>query len=180
MTAELTSHAAETPERALPTAGLIASLNVRTWLDHTMNNDVFSVLLLTYPAPQFEDVDAAAVERTMLGVAASLGATPAGDEPVPRVGARVIIRDSDAFVSFVGCPYALKVSHPRWAQAIGGLGQVLLAVGLDELSPVASRAEVDEYVTAAGACGRMHVALADVGSTMREARAALALAGGAR
>lgn len=174
-----TQAAPATVEPPKPTPGLIASLNVRVWLHYTMNDEAFPFLMLTYPAPQFEDVDPAAVEHTMRGVAASLGAAPLG-EPLPKVGARVIRRDGDAFVWFADCPYALKVSQPAWARRIAELGHVLLAVGLDELSPVASRAEVDEYIATAGECGRMHVALADVGSTAREARAALALSGGAR
>ncbi|MGW7248801.1 hypothetical protein [Streptomyces decoyicus] len=162
-----------------PTPGLIASLNVRTWLDHTASNDVFTVLMLSYPAPQFGEIDADAVEWTMRGVAAALGALPA-DRPVPTIGARVITAGGDALVWFAGCPYALRLTHPRWTQTITRLGRVLLAVGLDELSPVASRAEVDEYIEGSRASGRMHVALADVGTSPREARAALSLAGGAR
>ncbi|AQW55313.1 hypothetical protein ACIQPP_05695 [Streptomyces violaceusniger] len=162
------------------TAGLIARINVRTWLDHTADDNVFSVMMLTYPAPQFEDVNAHAIERTMRGVAASLGAVPFG-QPLPAVGARVVASGGEALVWFSGCPWALKLTHPRWVRTINKFGRVLLAVGLDELSPVASKSEVDEYIEGARQCGRMHVALADVGSSVREARrATLALPGGDR
>lgn len=173
----MTSLALPTPP--VPTPGLIATLNARTWLDHTHDGDVFSALLITFPAPQFDEVDPDAIEQTMLGVAAALGAAPFG-KPPPTVGARVITVGGDALVWFAGCPYALKLTHPRWAQAINNLGHVLLAVGLDELSPVASRAEIDEYIERARECGRMHIALADVSSSPRDAQAALAAAGGAR
>lgn len=159
----------------VPTPGLIAALNARLWLDHTIGGEVFTALLLTHPAPQFEDVDPAEVERTMRGVAASLGVAPRSQE-LADVGERLTVHSGGVILlHFDGSPYGLRLpAHPRWAQAIGGFGRVLLAVGLDELSPVASRAEVDEYIEAGGDTGRLLVGLATVGDSPRTARRAIA------
>ncbi|MES4901573.1 MULTISPECIES: hypothetical protein [unclassified Streptomyces] len=159
----------------VPTPGLIASLNARVWLDHTLGGQVFTALLLTHPAPQFEDVDPHEVERTMRGVAASLGVA-ARDQGLVGVGERITVHAGGAILlHFDGSQYALRLpAHPRWAQAISGFGQLLLAVGLDELSPVASRAEVDEYIEAGGENGRLLVGLATVADSPRAARRAIA------
>lgn len=158
-----------------PTPGLIATINARTWLDHTIDGRVFSPVLLTYPAPQFEDADPVEVERQMSIVAASLGARPPGPA-LPEIGERVTVHDGGVtLVHFDGSPYALRLpKHPRWTQVVAGLGQVLLAVGLDELSPVASRSEVDEYIETAGSNGRILFGLACVATSPRSVRRAIA------
>ncbi|MEV8393179.1 MULTISPECIES: hypothetical protein [unclassified Streptomyces] len=171
-----------------PAPGLIAQLNVRTWLDHTVDGRVFAPMLITYPAPQFEDVDSAEVELQMRGVAASLGAVPTelstdNDKSTATTGARVSIHQGGAIlVHFEGSHYALRVlKSARWAGVIANLGHVLLAVGLDELSAVASRAEVDEYIEHAGRTGRIHAAVADVAVSPRHVqRAILPSSGGSR
>lgn len=58
---------------------------------------------------------------------------------------------------FCGTPWSLRVTRsPGWTRVVSGLGRVLLVVGLDELSPVASAAEVDKYIEAAGAADWLH------------------------
>ncbi|GAA2334585.1 hypothetical protein [Streptomyces cuspidosporus] len=158
-----------------PTPGLIASLKPRLWLDHTIGGEVFAALLLTYPAPQVEDVDPANIERTMHGVAASLGLAPR-DQGLVDVGERLTVHPGGAILlHFDGAEYALRLpAHQRWAQTIAGFGKVLLAVGLDELSSVASPAEVDEYIEAGGETGRLLVGLARVADSPRTARRAIA------
>ncbi|AZM53350.1 hypothetical protein DMA15_12785 [Streptomyces sp. WAC 01529] len=127
-----------------PSTGLILSLTVRTSLEHTAEGKMFGVVMLTYPAPQFGEVDQDDVELKMRGVAASLGAAPYGG-PVPTVGARIHMQGADAALWFKGCDFGLRLKHPRWASAAARLDEVLLVVGLAELSPGATRAEVDEY-----------------------------------
>ncbi|MFF1498725.1 hypothetical protein ACFVZR_02310 [Streptomyces sp. NPDC058316] len=158
---------AQTVARTAPTSGLIARLNVRTWLDHTVDGRMFAPMLITYPAPQFEDADPVEVERQMLGVARSLGAVPAvlgtahGMAPA-FAGRRVTVHPGgDMLVHFDGCSYSLRVTKsPRWSSLVMNLGHVLLAVGLDELSAVASRSEIDEYIEHAGETGRIHATVA--------------------
>jgi hypothetical protein len=162
----------------VPTPDLILSLSVRTSLEQTDDARVFGAVMLTYPAPQFGEVDPADVEEKMRGVAASLGAVPYG-EAVPTVGARISMHGTDAVLWFAGCPYGLSVKHPRWATAAVNLGEVLLAVGLDELSPGASRAEVDEYRVYAAEAGRIHVAHAQIGSPHDVRQSLASAAGGA-
>lgn len=159
----------------VPTPGLIASLNARLWLDHTLGGQVFTALLLTHPTSPLDDVDPVKVERTMRGVAASLSVAPR-DQGLADVGERITIHPrGQILLHFDGSQYALRLpAHPRWAQAIAGFGRVLLAVGLDELSPVASRAEVDEYIEAGGQNGRLLVGLATIADSPRTARRAIA------
>lgn len=159
----------------VPTPGLIASLNARLWLDHTLGGQVFTALLLTHPASPFEDVDPDEIERSMRGVAASLSVTPR-NQGLADVGERITVHHGGVILlHFDGSKYGLRLpAHPRWAQAIAGFGRVLLAVGLDELSPVASRAEVDEYIEAGGETGRLLVGLASVADSPRTARRAIA------
>ncbi|WP_406202550.1 hypothetical protein OG331_31665 [Streptomyces sp. NBC_01017] len=144
------------------TLDVIVFLNVRTWLGQTPAGDPVPALLLTYPAQRAEGVDPGVVEDVMRRVAVSLGAAPAGS-PVPEVGVRLGVRGADALMWFPGCAYALKIARPEWVRALASCGRALLEVGLDELSTVASVAEVDEYRQHAHDSGRMHLALADVG-----------------
>ncbi|MET9729216.1 hypothetical protein ABZZ79_00695 [Streptomyces sp. NPDC006458] len=146
---------------AVPIATL-ATVNTRTWVDTTDDGAPIPCLMITYPAPRFEDADPAVVEATMRQVARSLGAVPAGD-PVPNVGVRLTLCGGAALLWFPETLYALKVQHPRWVRALEQYGGALLAVGLDELSQVASVAEVDEYRQHSRETGRLHFALADLG-----------------
>ncbi|MDX3753751.1 hypothetical protein ACFWD7_37060 [Streptomyces mirabilis] len=153
---------AEAPvAEAVPLATLM-SVNVRTWLEQAPNGEPIPCLMITYPAPQFDDADPAVVEATMRQVAQSLGAVPAG-EPVPDVGTRLTLGGGVALLWFLETGYALKVQHPRWVRGLEQCGGALLAVGLDELSQVASVAEVDEYRNHSREAGRLQFALARVG-----------------
>ncbi|MFG2526360.1 hypothetical protein [Streptomyces sp. NPDC048527] len=64
-----------------------------------------------------------------------------------------------------GCGHMLTMRAGRWAQVIVELGQVLLAVGLDPLSPGACGADVDEYIECSGKSGRLYFAIAEVAET---------------
>lgn len=145
----------------VPLATLM-TVNTRTWLDQTDTGELIPCLMLTYPAPQFDEVDPAAVEATMQQVVQSLGAVPAG-ESVPDVGVRLTISGGVALLWFLETGYALKIQHPRWVRGLKDCGGALLVVGLDELSQVASVAEVDEYRANARAGGRLYLALAHLG-----------------
>jgi hypothetical protein len=140
----------------------LATVNVRTWLDQTDTGETIPCLMLNYPAPQFDDADPAVVEANMRQVVQSLGAVPAG-ESVPDVGVRLTISGGVALLWFLETGYALKVQHPRWVRGLKECGGALLVVGLDELSQVASVAEVDEYRANARAGGRLYLALAQLG-----------------
>lgn len=153
-----------------PTPGLIARLNARTALDQTEAGRTFASLLLTYPAPQFEDVDPAGVELMMRGVASTLGAIPAvlpsvvpGRAPSFSVDRVSITPSGIPLVHFDGTPWSMRIAEsPGWSRVMSGLGRVLLVVGLDELSPVASAAEVDEYIECAGEADRLYATVSSV------------------
>jgi hypothetical protein len=152
---------AGTPSALAVPLGTLMSINVRTWIDQG-DGEPMCCLLLTHAAPPLGEADPAAVETTMRRVAASLGAAPAG-EPVPDAGVRLTVHGGEALLWFTDTEYALKIAHTRWVRAVHDAGGALLAVGLDELSRVASVAEVDEYREHAHAAGRLHLALARVG-----------------
>ena len=162
-----------------PTPGLIAQLQARTALDHTAEGRAYASLLITYPAPQFEDIDPAEVERLMHGVAVTLGAVPAvlpetapGRAPAFSLDRVSIAPTGEAVVHFDGTPWSLRIARsPGWTRVVEGLGQVLLVVGLDELSPVASAAEIDEYIEAAGAADRLYATVSSVAVTPGRRRA---------
>lgn len=141
--------------------GTIMRLNTRTWVE-PIGDDPLPMLMLTYPAPQFDEVDPALVESTMRHVAAALGAEPLSGR-VPEVGVRFTLHTPYGLLWFPGSAYALKITHPRWLRALREAGGAVIGVGLDELSTVASVAEVDEYREHARELGRMHFALGHVG-----------------
>lgn len=159
---------AEAPVAEAVPLSTLMSINVRTWVEQTGDGVLIPCLMLTYPAPQFDDVDPAAVEATMRQVAQSLGAVRSG-EPVPDVGVRLTLSGGVALLWFRESGYALKVQHPRWVRVVEGCGCALLAVGLDELSQVASVAEVDEYRNHAREAGRLYFALASLGRAVEGA-----------
>jgi hypothetical protein len=152
--------------------GVVMRLNARTRIELDDQGDRVPALMLTYPPARFDWTGPDAerlnhvdeplhVEGIMRRVAASLDAAPGPD--VPDAGLRITLHGLDALLWLTGCPYALKLSNPRWLRALNTAGLALLAVGLDELSPTASAAEVDEYRETARAAGRMHCAYARVG-----------------
>ncbi|XQE87456.1 hypothetical protein ACN24M_20645 [Streptomyces microflavus] len=159
-----------------PTPGLIAQLSARTTLDRTGSGRTFASLLITHPAPQFESVDPVVVERLMLGVAVTLGAVPAvlptvvpGRAPSFSVD-RVSLVSAGALVHFDGTPWSMRIAEsPGWSRVVASLGRVLIVVGLDELSPVASAAEVDEYIECAGAADRLYATVSSVADRRRRA-----------
>ncbi|MEU2346337.1 hypothetical protein ABZ745_31710 [Streptomyces sp. NPDC013082] len=77
-----------------------------------------------------------------------------------------IVPSGETLVHFCGTPWSLRVARfPWWTRVISGLGRVLLVVGLDELAPVASAAEVDKYIEAAGAADRLYATVSSVASS---------------
>ncbi|SFK72590.1 hypothetical protein [Streptomyces pini] len=147
---------ARLPAPSVLTPGLLASLAAHTWLDHTPDSRVYSVLLLTHPPTR--NGDPQAVEQRMLATAAALALdTPAAR--VPDVGERLTVHDrARVLLHLDGCETALRLPFSgHWAHTIGALGRVLLAVGLDPLPPRAHHAAVDRYVDAAARAGRIRV-----------------------
>nr|WSS66791.1 hypothetical protein OG284_36835 [Streptomyces sp. NBC_01177] len=64
---------------------------------------------------------------------------------------------------FDGTPWQMRVARsPTWSRVMAGIGQVLLVVGLDELSPTASAAEIDEYVECVGEAERLYATVSSV------------------
>lgn len=165
----------------MPTPGLIARLQARTAVDTTAQGRSYASLLITYPAPQFEDVDPAEVERLMHGVAVTLGAVPAvlpetapGRAPAFSVDRVSVAPTGEVLVHFDGTPWALRVARsPSWRRVAASLGQVLLVVGLDNLSPVASAAEIDEYIETMSETDRLYATVSSVADRLRRRPPAL-------
>ncbi|MFF1400926.1 hypothetical protein ACFVZD_45310 [Streptomyces sp. NPDC058287] len=154
-----------------PSAGLIASLSVRPWIDHTADGKGFAPVLITHPPGRHDADTAVAIEHRMHCVARSLGAAPPW-ATLPNVGERVAVHSGVVLVRLDGCDHMLTMRAGRWAQVIVELGQVLLAVGLDPLSPGACGADVDEYIECSGKSGRLYFALAEVAESPRHMQAA--------
>lgn len=146
-----------------PTPGLIASLGVRVWLDHTGGGCQFVSMLLTHPPARRAGETAASIERDMRIVAASLRAARP-HEHVPYVGKRVGLRDGGLlFVRFDGGGHVLRVRKPaRLAPMLEALGHVVLVVGLDPLDPLADGDDVDRYIENGGVADRLRLAAAGV------------------
>lgn len=152
-----------------PPAGLLASLNVRTWLDHTIEGgQQFAPLLLTHPPARRRGESVEQIERDMRLVADALGAVPPG-EHVPYVGDRISIRDGGLLlVKFDGGGHMLRVRKlARLAPLLDELGHMLLVVGLDPLDPLAHGVGVDRYVERVAETGRCRFAAAGIADTPR-------------
>ncbi|WP_261398791.1 hypothetical protein [Streptomyces misionensis] len=149
-----------------PTPGVIASLAVRPWIDHTAAGQNFAPMLITHPTPRRPDDTPEAIEAGMRGVAQALGAGRP-DCFLPDVGPRVAIHRGTVLIRFEGAPHLLTTRAPRWVQIVTGLGLVLLAVGFDPLSPGTHGAEVDEYIERAGKSDRIRFAGARVAHSAR-------------
>lgn len=143
-----------------PTAGLIASLGVRIWVDHAPDGGQFVPLLLTHPPARRSGESAATIERDMQLVADALGALPC-EAQLPYVGDRVALRDGGLMVvRFDGAGHVLRVRKlERLAPMLDALGQVVIVVGLD---PLAHGDDVDRYIEHASAANRLRCALAGV------------------
>lgn len=166
MTAQLIPTAIDPTHPIAPTAGLIASLTVRPWIDHTADGKTFAPMLITHP-PGRRDVDTAnAIEARMRGVADALGAAPA-HAPLPYVGARVAVHQGVVLVRFDDTLHALAIRPGRWTQVVRDLGQVLLIVGLDPLQGGAHGAEIDQYIESEGVARRLFTGIAGVADSPR-------------
>ncbi|SDL43417.1 hypothetical protein [Streptomyces indicus] len=159
----MTTAAPLTP--AVPTPGLIASLSASSWVDR-VGDQVFAPMLITHP-PARRDADTAAViEARMLSVAHALGAAP-GNVTLPDVGVRVAVHNGVVLVRLDGTPHMLTTRAGNWGRAVTEIGHVLLAVGLDPLSPAANAVETNEYITTSVKADRVYFAAATVADSPR-------------
>ncbi|WP_327662793.1 MULTISPECIES: hypothetical protein [unclassified Streptomyces] len=150
---------------AVPTPDVIESLSVRPWVDR-IGDQGFAPMLITHPTPRRDADTAAVVEARMRSVAHALGAAPA-DWTLPDVGERVAVHNGVVLVRLDGTPHALTTRAGHWGRMITEIGHVLLAVGLDPLSPAAIGDEVDEYLVTSMQSGRLYFAAASVADSAR-------------
>jgi hypothetical protein len=155
-----------TGEHIAPSPGVIASLSVRPWVDHTPDGSGFAPMLITHPAPRRDADTAAAITARMLGVAHALGAAPA-DDTLPDVGERVAVHNDRVLLRLDGTPCTLTTRAGQWGRMICVIGHVLIAVGLDPLSTAAVGPEVDEYLVTSLKSGRLYFAAASVADSAR-------------
>ncbi|MFJ8933557.1 hypothetical protein ACIRLA_44045 [Streptomyces sp. NPDC102364] len=148
---------------AVPTPDVLESLSVRPWVDR-IGDQGFAPMLITHPTPRRDA--AAVVEARMRSVAHALGAAPA-DWTLPDVGERVAVHNGVVLVRLDGTPHALTTRAGHWGRMITEIGHVLLAVGLDPLSPAAIGDEVDEYLVTSMQSGRLYFAAASVADSAR-------------
>lgn len=152
-------------EQLAPGAGDIASLSVRPWVDR-IGDQGFAPMLITHPTPR-RDVDTAAViESRMFRVTQALGAAPA-HETLPDAGERIAVQNGVVLVRLDGTPHSLTTRAGNWGRVICEIGHVLLAVGLDPLSPSATGVEVNDYITTSVKANRLYFAAASVAESAR-------------
>ncbi|MEU3124167.1 hypothetical protein ABZ696_28355 [Streptomyces albidoflavus] len=123
-------------------------------------------MLITHPTLLRDDDTAAVIESRMRSVAHALGAAPA-DRTLPDVGERIAVHNDVVLVRLDGTPHLLTTHAGNWGRVITEIGHVLLAVGLDPLSPAAVGPEVDEYLVASMNAGRLYFAAASVAASAR-------------
>ncbi|MGD6753411.1 hypothetical protein [Streptomyces sp. BH105] len=151
---------------AVPTQGVIASLSVRPWVDHTSDGKGFAPMLITHTTPRRDDDTATVIESRMRSVAHALGAAPA-DRTLPDAGERIAVHNDVVLVRLDGTPHTLTTRAGHWGRMITEIGHVLLAVGLGPLSPAAVGPEVDEYLVTSTKSGRLYFAAASVAASAR-------------
>lgn len=151
---------------AVPTPGLIASLGVRPWVDRTNDGEGFAPMLITHPPARRDADTAATIEARMRSVAHALGAAPA-HETLPDAGERIAVHNGVMLLRLDGTPHTLTTRAGNWGRVITEIGHVLLAVGLDPLSPAAVGPEVDEYLVSSAKSGRLYFAAATVADPAR-------------
>lgn len=153
-------------EPVAPTAGTLASLSVRPWLDFTVDGKTFAPMLITHRPGRRDDETPQTIEARMLGIANALGAAPVA-APLQETGPRVAVHKGVVLVRLDGTDHALTVRAGRWGRIIQDLGQVLLAVGTLPLHESSAQAEVDQYIESTAHAGCLYLAVATVAESAR-------------
>jgi hypothetical protein len=159
-------------EPVAPTAGTLALLSVRPWLDYTVDGKTFAPMLITHRPGRRDDETPQAIEARMRGIANALGAAPAA-APLQSTGPRVAVHRGVVMVRLDGIEHVLTVRAGRWARIVEDLGQVLLVVGLDPLSQASAQVEVDQYIEKSVHSGGLYMAVAGVVESPRHLPPAL-------
>ncbi|WP_424861412.1 hypothetical protein [Streptomyces sp. MMS24-I29] len=144
------------PLLPVPGAGLLALVNVSTWLDSTLGGDV-AFLLITHPPARRHGDSADSIELRMRGLGSALGLAPPS-APLPDIGECLRLhRGTTALLSIGGCRYLLRapVGVGRWSEFVGAGGPVAVAVMFDAVPRGTDRAVLDSLITAAAEADRM-------------------------
>ncbi|MEU8776285.1 hypothetical protein [Streptomyces sp. NPDC048606] len=153
------------PALPAPAPGLLASVIVMTSLDDTPLGHV-AFLLIAHPPARRGGETPLTIETQMRGLGAALGLATTS-EPLPDIGRRLQMQGHQAAILDVGqCDYMLRVpaGSGEWARFVAKGGPVVVALGLDELSPGSDRAKVEEYLAASAVADRLLLGKTYVGA----------------
>lgn len=146
-----------------PTAGLLTSAGVTTWLQQTTSGPVAFVLLAHPPARrQNETEDGIAQQMRGLGEALGLGETVG---KMKDAGHRVWLRgQSAAAITLDDTHLAVQLPpvSPQWSRFVAEGGPVCIVVGLDPLPTGATQDVIEWYLADVVSHGRSLIGSAEV------------------
>lgn len=129
-----------------PTAGLLDTVLISTWLETAPPGPV-AVVLLAHPPARSDDQGAEQEER-MRGLGAALGLEPVSSR-LPDIGARITAHPGVPLtldVAPCGCGLALPPTGRDFTQFVADGGPVIVTLGLDPLDGGADRTAIDAYL----------------------------------
>ncbi|WP_406321069.1 hypothetical protein [Streptomyces sp. NBC_00519] len=138
-----------------PSAGLLASVVMATWLEQTAAGPV-AFLLIAHPPIRRQNETEERIEQQMRGLAEALGLGESHDK-MRDAGPRVWLRgQSGAAISLDGTRLAVQLPPvgTQWSTFVAAGGPVCIVVGLDPLPAGAPREVVEQYLADALSYGR--------------------------
>ncbi|MFG2224833.1 hypothetical protein [Streptomyces sp. NPDC048644] len=143
--------------RPVPGPAFLAGCAVSTWLDTTPHAEPVGALLIGHVPGRRRGETPAAVETALLGMADAMALRPAA-EPLPGIGARLLMNGSLVALDYGHPAHALRLPRPEpgWLDHVARGGPVHLTVGLDPLPPGAGPDAIEAYLHRIVATGRAH------------------------
>ncbi|BBG20782.1 hypothetical protein RVR_P2104 (plasmid) [Actinacidiphila reveromycinica] len=129
-----------------PSAGLLATAAVWTWLDATPAGHI-GFFLIAHPPARRAGEDPDGICASMCGLADALGlALPT--EVLPDVGPRLLLGPTaSVLLELDDCPFQMHAPvGATWARFVADGGPVVILTGLDPLTPCAPRPVVESYI----------------------------------
>jgi hypothetical protein len=140
-----------------PTAGLLCSVAVSTWIDSTIAGHVAFLLIGRPPVPD-PHTTPDTTELQMRGLAKGLGLAPP-HALLPDLGTRLFPYESEStsvVITIDDCEHLMRVPiGGQWFRFVADGGPVVIALGFDRLKPDANREEVETFLADSAITGRL-------------------------
>ncbi|MDT0423503.1 hypothetical protein [Streptomyces evansiae] len=130
-----------------PSAGLLASVVMATWLEQTAAGPV-AFLLIAHPPIRRQNETVERIEQELRGLAEALGLGESLDK-MRNAGSRVWLRgQSGAALKLDGTHLSVQLPPvgPGWSRFVAEGGPVCIVVGLDPLAAGAPREVIEWYL----------------------------------